>query len=171
MADMIHALLETVYEGWFSTMMRDSLWAYPIAEALHHFGIALLFGSIVLADLRFIGVGRAIPVEALTSGFLLRITWIGFAINLMAGLALFSAYAPDTINSPIFRTKMLLIAAAGANMLFFSFRVSRGMSDWGVNATPPPAARISAALSILLWTATIFAGRLIAYPEMFEAAS
>ncbi len=168
---MFFDLLNWLYNTSYAEMMRDSLWGYPIGETVHLLGITLLFGSILLADLRFIGVGRHIPAGALSAGYLLRATWIGFALIVLSGLSLFAAYAIDTINSPIFLTKMALIAVAGVNMLFFTFRVTSGMHLWDREVTPPTAARVSAALSIGLWTLTIFAGRLIAYPEIFEPAA
>ena len=42
--------------------MRQSLWLYPIVEIVHLAGIALLFGSIAILDLRLLGLSRAIPV-------------------------------------------------------------------------------------------------------------
>ena len=167
---MLDQILTLVYDSSFATMMRDSLWGYPIAEILHHFGVVILFSTILLVDLRLVGVGVHLPARALSGGFLLRLTWGGFALILLSGLSLFVAYAPDNFESPIIRAKMLLIALAGLNMLFFHFRVYNSIALWDRNITPPTAARISAALSILLWTCTIFAGRLIAYPEIFEKA-
>lgn len=168
---MLQTILDWVFNTPYAAMMRDSLWGYPIGEAVHLLGITLLFGSILLADLRFVGLARHIPAEALTSGFLLRATWVGFGLIVLSGLSLFAAYSIDTINSAIFLAKLALIAVAGVNMLFFTFRVSKGMPDWDLDTTPPLTARLSAGLSILLWTATIFAGRLIAYPEIFEKAA
>lgn len=165
---MLQAVLDWLYNTPFAEMMRDSLWGYPIAETAHLIGIVALFGSILLADLRFVGVGRHIEAHALSAGFLLRLTWLGFGLVLLSGLSLFAAYAPDTITSPIFIAKIGLIAVAGFNMLFFTFRVSKGMHLWNVDVTPSLSARVSAGLSILLWTLTICAGRLIAYPEIFE---
>lgn len=168
---MLTNFLEWMFATPYAEMMRDSLWGYPIGETVHLFGIVLLFGSILLADLRFVGLAAHVPAGALTSGFLLRATWAGFALIVLSGLSLFAAYSIDTITNPIFQAKLALIAIAGVNMLFFTFRVSGGMAAWDRDTKPPRAARISAALSILLWTVTICAGRLIAYPEIFEPAA
>ena len=168
---MLTAILDWFTNTAYAEMMRYSLWGYPIGETVHLLGITLMFGAILLADLRFIGVGRHLGAGALYGGYLLRATWLGFGLIVLSGLSLFSAYAPDTIKSPIFVAKLALIAMAGVNMLFFTFRVSKGMHLWDRDVLPPLSARLSAGLSIVLWTLTIFAGRLIAYPEMFEAAA
>ena len=40
--------------------MREALWAYPAVETTHIVGLALLFGSIAVVDLRLLGAGRRI---------------------------------------------------------------------------------------------------------------
>ena len=44
--------------------MREALWAYPAVETVHIIGLALLFGSIVIVDLRLIGLGRNVSAVA-----------------------------------------------------------------------------------------------------------
>lgn len=166
----MQGILDWLYNTTYAGLVRDSMWGYPIAESAHLIGIVIMFSTILLADLRLVGVARQISAQVLTSGFLLRFTWLGFALVLASGMSLFAAYAPDTITYPVFQFKLGLIAMAGLNMAFFTFRISHGMAQWDRDITPPLASRVSAGLSILLWTMTIFAGRLIAYPEIFESA-
>src|SRR5918999_1661786 len=45
--------------------MRQWLWLYPSVEIVHIAGIALLFGSIAVLDLRLLGLSRSIPVRRL----------------------------------------------------------------------------------------------------------
>jgi hypothetical protein len=40
-------------------------WRYPLLEALHIVGIALLLGSLALFELRVLGLGASLPVAAL----------------------------------------------------------------------------------------------------------
>ena len=40
--------------------MREALWAYPAVETVHIIGLALLFGTIVIVDLRLLGLGRSV---------------------------------------------------------------------------------------------------------------
>ena len=79
------------------------------------------------------------------------------------GLAMFVAHAGDFIASPVFVLKLCLILAAGVNAAVFHAGVFRGASDWDVNRMPPAAARMAAALSLLLWVSVIACGRLLAY--------
>ena len=46
--------------------MRDSgVWTYGVVNLAHILGIAMLFGAIVVLDLRLLGVWRAVPLAAL----------------------------------------------------------------------------------------------------------
>lgn len=142
--------------------MRQSLWLYPIVEIVHLTGIALLVGSIAMLDLRLLGFSNSVPVRRLAS---LILPWsaVSFVLIVPSGLAMFVAHAGDLIASPVFALKVCLILAAGVNAAVFHAGVFRGASDWDVNRAPPAAARIAAALSLLLWVSVIACGRLLAY--------
>ncbi len=163
----MEALWLFLYETSYAEMVRYSMWGYPIFETLHLIGVALLFGSIVLTDLRMLGLGKHLSATELAGRYLLRLTWVGFALVAFSGFSLFVAYAEDNVQNPFFVLKMVLIAVAGINALFFHVRVYSGVAGWNLNGAAPLAGKISTALSMTLWTLTIAAGRLIAYPELF----
>ena len=142
--------------------MRQSLWLYPIVEIVHLTGIALLVGSIAMLDLRLLGFSNSVPVRRLAS-HILPWTTASFLLIVPSGLAMFVAHANDLIGNPVFALKICLILAAGVNAAVFHAGVFRGASDWDVNRAPPAAARLSAALSLLLWVSVIACGRLLAY--------
>lgn len=142
--------------------MRQWLWLYPIVEIVHLTGIALLVGSIALLDLRLLGLSRDVPVRRLAS-HILPWTAASFVLIVPSGLAMFVAHAGDLIGNPVFVLKVCLILAAGTNAAVFHAGVYRGAADWDVHRAPPGAARVSAALSLLLWVSVIACGRLLAY--------
>lgn len=146
----------------FGTAVRESLWLYPFFEILHLFGIVLLVGAIAMTDLRLIGMSRRLPIT-LTARHLLPWVWVGFALAVLSGAALFSGFATDYWVNTAFRIKLVLIAVAGINAALFHFRVYRGVASWNENAPSPFAARCFAVFSIALWFSIIAAGRLIAY--------
>jgi hypothetical protein len=76
---------------------------------------------------------------------------------------MFVAHASDLMGNPVFPVKICLILLAGANAGIFHAGVFRGAAQWDVDAMPPLAARVAAALSLLLWIAVIACGRLLAY--------
>lgn len=142
--------------------MRESLWLYPIVEIVHLAGIGLLFGSIVVLDLRLLGLTRDVPVRRLAA-HVLPWTAASFLLIVPSGLAMFIAHASEFIASPLFALKMGLIFAAGVNAAVFHAGAMRGAVHWDVDRTPPRAARVAGATSLLLWLSVIACGRLLAY--------
>jgi hypothetical protein len=146
--------------------MRQWLWLYPSVEIVHIVGIGLLFGSIAVLDLRLLGLSRSIPVRRL-AGHVLPWSAASFVLIVPSGLMMFIAHATDFVSSPLFLIKMGLILAAGVNAALFHTMVFRTADVWDAEAMrplpPPPSARLSAAVSLLLWVAVIACGRLLAY--------
>jgi len=137
--------------------MRQWLWLYPAVETVHILGIALLFGSIAVMDLRLLGVSRGIPVRVLARHVL---PWSAAAFILIvpSGLAMFVAHATEFIASPVFALKICLILAAGANAGIFHAGAFRGAANWDVDVMPPVAARAAGAVSLALWLSVIACG-------------
>lgn len=142
--------------------MRQWLWLYPSVEIVHIAGLALLFGSIAVLDLRLLGFSRGIPVRKLAS-HVLPWTLASFILILPSGVMMFSAHATDFITNPAFAVKVCLILAAGVNAALFHVGVFRSADKWDVDAAPPLAARAAGALSLTLWIGVIACGRLLAY--------
>jgi hypothetical protein len=146
--------------------MRQWLWLYPTVETVHIVGIGLLFGSIAILDLRLLGLSRRIPVRWLAR-HVLPWTAASFLLIVPSGLLMFTAHASDFVASPIFVLKMCLILAAGLNAALFHAVVYPSVEVWDSEEMrklpPPPSARASAALSLLIWISVIACGRLLAY--------
>jgi hypothetical protein len=146
--------------------MRQWLWLYPSVETVHIVGIGLLFGSIAVLDLRLLGLSRTISVRTLAK-HVLPWTAASFLLIVPSGLMMFTAHATEFIDSPVFVIKMCLIMAAGLNAALFHTMVFRTADVWDAEdmrkLPPPPSARVSAALSLLIWISVIACGRLLAY--------
>ena len=142
--------------------MRQSLYLYPVVETVHIIGLALLFGSIAVLDLRLLGLARDVPVTRLTR-HVLPWTAASFVLIVPSGLAMFTAHAMEFIDNPLFAIKLGLIFAAGMNAAAFHAGAFRSVAGWDTGAAPPRAARVAGALSLVLWVAVIACGRLLAY--------
>lgn len=142
--------------------MRQWLWLYPSVEIVHIVGLALLFGSIAVLDLRLLGLSREVPVRRLAA-HVLPWTLGSFVLIVPSGLAMFVAHATDLISNPAFVVKMVVLMLAGTNAAAFHVGAFRSAANWDVNVMPPLAARLSAAASLLLWITVIACGRLLAY--------
>ncbi|MFD0901580.1 DUF6644 family protein [Actinomadura sediminis] len=142
--------------------VRDGRWTYALTASAHLVGIAAMFGAIAIFDLRLLGVSRRLPVAALARHTL---PWsrAGFAVAAATGLLLFSANATLVAHNTAFQVKVLLIGAAGLNILLFHTGVFRTVRDWDDGVRPPPSARAAALVSLTTWPLVIVCGRLIAY--------
>ena len=142
--------------------MREALWAYPAVETVHIIGLALLFGTIVIVDLRLLGLGRNVSAIAVTRN-VLPWTLAGFAVAAVTGSLMFTAHAAEFATLPIFLLKMTLIALGGINAALLRAGALKSAGLWDVATLPPRRVRAAAAVSLLLWTCVIACGRLLAY--------
>ncbi len=142
--------------------MREGRWLYPVVEALHILGFVVLVGAAAMFDLRLLGFSRRrIHVRDMARHAL---PWsIGALVVVVpTGLLLFSSDAVATLANPAFRVKMILLVLAGLNAGVYQMWL-RPLAESSENASTPVRAKVSAVLSLLLWPAVIFCGRLIAY--------
>jgi hypothetical protein len=58
---------------------------------------------------------------------------------------------------------MILLCAAGLNMIVFHAISARDLQQWEKDAVPPLRARLAGAVSILLWIAIVVCGRWIGF--------
>jgi len=145
------------------THIRESLWMFPIIETVHIFGIILLVGATSILDLRLMGLTfRDESVSKLAGRF---IPWalVGFLIQVVTGLLLFSSEATKMYDNLGFQIKMVLILIAGINALIFHSVAYQSVGKWDRDPVGPLSARAAGLVSILLWFGIVAAGRWIAY--------
>lgn len=129
-------------------------WAYPALEVVHIVGIALLFGGLLVFELRALGMGRELPAPLLAR-LTLRPALVGFGLCAATGLTMFLGQPDELLANNAFRIKMLLIALAGANAALFHFRSGVAAID--------RFGKVQCLLSLGFWLAVIICGRWIAY--------
>jgi hypothetical protein len=137
--------------------LKSSFYAYPIVSALHIISIGTLWSSVLLMDLRILGAFPELPYKPFTR-LLRQVALIAFGGAVLTGFSLFAVKASEYAAMPVFLVKMALILLAGANFLLF---LRLGGRDGGMEGNRK--IRISAALSIFLWSGVVLAGRLIGF--------
>ena len=151
--------------------MRDNALAMPFVESAHVLFITVVFGSILVVDLRLLGLRDSRRAVTRMSHEMLRLTWAAFGGAIVTGMLMFAANASSYWFNTAFRFKMLAILCAGLNMLVFQFLTYRSVAAWDRDAPTPRAARIAGALSILIWTSAIFLGRWIGFTKGYDFAA
>jgi hypothetical protein len=141
---------------------------FEILETIHTLGIILVAGTIMLVDLRLLGLGlRREPVSDVVSQ-VVPWTLSGFVFMFVTGGFLFAAEAVRLYSSPAFRIKLVLLMLAGLNAFIFHMTVYRSAAEWNQSAIAPPRARMAGLLSLLFWIGIIAAGRAIAYGPGYD---
>lgn len=147
---------------------RDSTWMFDITETVHTLGIVLVAGTIMLVDLRLLGLGLKRERFSEVVSRIVPWTLWGFAFMAVTGFCLFSTEAVKLYSSPAFRLKLVLLVLAGVNALIFHRTVYRQAAEWDNAPVAPPRARMAGLLSLLFWIAVIAAGRAIAYGPGYD---
>jgi hypothetical protein len=150
----------------WSVALRESLYVYPLVETVHVLALCLFLGFALLLDLRLLGLAlRPAPV----TGIMRRVmpwTWAGFVLMLASGLLLFYSDPVKFYGNVYFRLKLATLIAAGLNGWIFHVTVYRGVSTWDRAPITPRRARLAGVLSLVLWSAVVILGRLIAYESL-----
>src|SRR5713226_10576237 len=116
---LIFVICQWLEQTSIGTIIRESLWLFPVIETVHIFGIILLVGGTSILDLRLMGLTfRDEAVSKLAQRFL-PWAWAGFIIQVTTGLLMFSSEATKMYGNIGFEIKMSLIAVAGINAIVF----------------------------------------------------
>ena len=124
--------------------LNDSPLIFPALECAHIIGFALSIGTIVLLDFRLLGMGLLLITCSL----------------LMAGCR-----AEEYYHNAFFRTKMTVLVLVGVHALIFRRGVYRDTAALDAAPRIPARAKLTASLSLILWTSLAIAGRGIGYNE------
>jgi hypothetical protein len=144
---------------WPGPQARGSNWLFGFAEALHFMGLCILFGSLIIVDVRMLGFLKQIPGRAVT--VFTRWAVIGFLINAASGWVFFTATPVAYWGNPAFKMKLLLILLAGINALVFTLLEHRQAVALGPNEDTTMVAKATATLSLTLWLGVLVLGRLL----------
>jgi hypothetical protein len=159
---MLQERCQWLYDMPVNIALRESDEVFPLIETAHVLSTVLIAGTIVVVDLRLLGVLFRDIAPSRIARALLPYSWMGFGLMAVTGLPLFSAEAAKLYGNPAFRLKLLLLALAGVNAWLFHQTAGRGMNDWDPQRVPSLPARAFAGVSVVLWAGVIVAGRLIA---------
>ena len=150
-------------ETKWSIAIHESLYLYPWIESTHVLSICLFFGTLLFVDLRLTGrVFSNLSISEMNRR-VLPLTLFGFSVMFITGMLLFYAIPVRNYQNIFFRIKILLIIIAGINALFFHRRMSKEAKVWDKDSFIPKSMKNSAITSLVLWSAVIITGRMIAY--------
>lgn len=127
-------------------------WIFAAFMTIHLLSLALAFGTSLLLDLRLVGIGLRAASAASIAKNLQPYLLVALSIALLSGLWLFIADVLKFWSNPVFKTKLVLLIIIAVAQTWLLLRCAKNETS---------SARPVAALMVLLWFATIIAGRLI----------
>ncbi|MCZ6490020.1 MAG: hypothetical protein O7A06_05765 [Acidobacteria bacterium] len=133
--------------------VSGTVWGYPYVQLTHFLGLSLWVGTIVIVDLRLLGLVGGRQTASQLAEQLAPLKWAGLGIAATGGLLLFSGLAETYVQNPAFLTKLpLLLLGIGYHVV-----IQRKMPQWGESMGTPPLAKVAGFTELLLWIGVIFA--------------
>ena len=156
---MLLPLFERLEASAIGEAIRGSLWLFPVIEAFHLVGLAVIGGAILVVDFRLLGLGlRSHPVARLAGDMQ---PWVvgSLIVMVLSGVPLFLSEAIKCYYSFAFWTKMT--ALLGAVIFTFTFR--RAVAGAPDGRFSPVWNRAVGFTSIALWSTVGWGGRWIGF--------
>ena len=135
------------------TILATSRWLYGLASVVHYVALLSCIGTIVLLDLRILGVAERNQALPAFAGQLRPWIWIGSGAAVVSGFLLFATEAGDYAAVTPFHVKMLIVALALISALAIEWSVPK----WNRAPVIPVTAKLLALISIALWLGAILA--------------
>jgi Family of unknown function (DUF6644) len=144
--------------------MRESgVWTYGTVNLVHILGVSSLFGSVLVLDLRLLGLWKSIPIATITQPTV-PIAAAGFVIAAFSGVCLLATKATEYVGNPFLYIKFPAIGLGMANVLVLNL-----LPAWKARKTRDLTSRenfqlsVVGGISLVSWLTAIMAGRMIGY--------
>ena len=155
-------MLESFFRWCESTLIgravAESVWAFPILEAVHLLGLCMLGGALLVVDLRLLGAGLTGQPVARLARHARRWLITALVIMVATGIPLFLSEAIKAYYNTSFWVKMITLPVA----LLFTFAVRERVAR-GEGLEPGVRGKVVGAVSLALWFTVAAAGRWIGF--------
>ena len=156
------AILHSIEASALAAAIRQSSWAYPLANVGHVLAVIVFAGAVAVMDTRLLGAfGTSSPGDIVRGAR--RVAVAAFVVIALTGAVLFAAEASHVALNRVFQIKVALIVLALVNVVVFERAFRRQLASWQPGQAMPNAVRLSAGASLALWFIVAACGRSIAY--------
>jgi hypothetical protein len=163
MAMTLNEICRWIDQTALSQSIQAAGWVVPTVQTIHILAIAVVASSVLMIDLRLIGLFWANrPMKSVSARFL-PLVWWPLLVLLATGALMIIAEPARSLKNPAFQVKMGLLIAALIVTALFQFFQRRDAAFGEPGSVARAAATTIAIVSMLLWSSIIFAGRWIAY--------
>jgi hypothetical protein len=161
--DRVAALLDSLEHSALAVSIAESNWAFPTIETIHIITLTLMIGTVMIMDLRLLGLASAKQCYTALKRDVLPWTWWAFGGAVVSGCLMFISQATKYCDNEAFRIKLFLLLLAGINMLVFELLIARGAANWNQDSSVPWRGKVAALLSIALWISIVYFGRRVGF--------
>jgi hypothetical protein len=152
-------------ETSLSQAIQTTDWVIPAVQTVHIIAVATVITSILMVDLRLMGLAaRRQPIAMVAKRYLPPV-WYALPILLATGVTLIIAEPSRALQNPVFFLKMGLLLLAAGITLVCQLPLRKDAGYWDESESRRRTVRLVGFLSLPLWTAILFAGRWIAYVQ------
>ncbi len=138
-------------------------WFVPTVQTIHILAVAAVMASIMMLDLRLLGiVGKDLSLARVSKRYR-PIIWWALPVLLLTGILMITGEPVRSLENPVFQLKMLLLIAVIIITLAYQAPLNKDTGFWEASSSRRGAIKLIAILSLLLWIAIVCAGRWIAY--------
>jgi uncharacterized membrane protein len=134
-------------------------WVWPACETLHFLGMSLMFGVLMIVNLRLLGWLRGMSFASVHR--LLPFGLLGFGINFVTGMFFFIAASEQYTQNVAFHWKVVLLMLAGVNYLVLTVYDEA----WALpaSAEAPLSGKLLGASALVLSVGVMYFGRMLPF--------
>jgi hypothetical protein len=144
--------------------MRESgVWTYGVVNLVHILGVATLFGSVLILDLRLLGLWRNVALPAISNPTVPAAT-TGFVIAAISGSCLLATKATEYVGNPFLYIKFPAIGLGLLNVAVLNcFPAWKEHKSRDLSSRERAILAVFGGISLVCWLTAISAGRMIGY--------
>lgn len=145
------------------SLRASGVWTYALLNLGHITGVSMLIGSVLLLDLRLLGLWSSVPLGALSQPTV-PLAMVGFVAAALTGFCMLSFNGSEYYENPFLLIKFPAIALGLANVLVVSrLPAWRERAERELALAERRQLAIAGGVSLICWLSALGAGRMIGY--------
>ena len=161
----MYEMMATLEASSFAEALRNlGVWTYGIVNLAHIMGISLLFGAVVILDMRLLSFWQSTSLATI-SAITTPVAAVGLFLAIPSGVSMFAMNATQYHQNPFAYLKIPILVLALTNVVVVT-RLSawqRAVADSFIQPGDGSVLYVSGILSLCLWSCVLICGRMIGY--------
>ncbi|MDR3475276.1 MAG: hypothetical protein P4M09_26795 [Devosia sp.] len=166
MNELVQWLASTGLSNWIA----GAGWVVPTVQCVHILAIGIIFGSVLMLDLRVLGWAGSDQTMTQATGRYSPWIWGALIVLAMSGGLLIFGEPGRELLSTSFWVKMAMLAIGSGFVVALQLSLKRHHETWDVDIGSQATTKILAFVTFFVWIAVIALGRLIAWDAQIWGA-